>query len=122
MTLMASIRRHGLSDRDTSAHDVCAASHTYRLAHPFEHLWHLTCKSSGDFSITKVTSKPSAKRNVVTLADLAPRHSVLGGSGRRVFGAEPSADRDAAVTDRTVGTKSANNLRAKKHPKVSSQK
>ena len=28
-------------------------------------------------------------RDVVTLADLAPRHEVTGGSGRRVFGSDP---------------------------------
>ena len=28
-------------------------------------------------------------REVVTLADLAPRHEITGGSGRRVFGSDP---------------------------------
>jgi len=32
------------------------------------------------------TSQP--QRDVVTLADLAPRHRVTGGSGRRLFGAD----------------------------------
>lgn len=33
-------------------------------------------------------NKTSA-REVVTLADLAPRHDITGGSGRRVFGSDP---------------------------------
>jgi hypothetical protein len=33
--------------------------------------------------------KSSPARDVVTLADLAPRRDVKGGSQRRVFGAEP---------------------------------
>jgi hypothetical protein len=32
---------------------------------------------------------PSQRREVVTLADLAPRQRVTGGSERRVFGADP---------------------------------
>jgi hypothetical protein len=32
---------------------------------------------------------PTPRRDVITLADLAPRHRVTGGSERRVFGADP---------------------------------
>ena len=31
----------------------------------------------------------TSAREVVTLADLAPRHEITGGSGRRVFGSDP---------------------------------
>lgn len=34
-------------------------------------------------------SNPSKPRDVVTLADLAPRSRVVGGSERRLFGSEP---------------------------------
>jgi hypothetical protein len=34
------------------------------------------------------TSSTPQQRDVVTLADLAPRHRVTGGSERRVFGAD----------------------------------
>jgi hypothetical protein len=32
---------------------------------------------------------PTPRRDVITLADLAPQHRVTGGSERRVFGADP---------------------------------
>ena len=35
-----------------------------------------------------VTTKNDRQREVMTLADLVPRHRVTGGSGRRVFGAD----------------------------------
>jgi len=38
--------------------------------------------------------KNSRPRNVITLADLAPRHDVKGGS-QRVFGSDPIEERDA---------------------------
>jgi hypothetical protein len=42
---------------------------------------------------------PPKPRDVITLADLAPRHTVVGGSERRVFGADvPAATSDAAAT------------------------
>jgi hypothetical protein len=50
-------------------------------------------------------------RDVVTLADLAPRQSVTGGSERRVFGADPLvrandiADARAAARDVKGGKK-----------------
>ena len=34
-------------------------------------------------------SSPSNARDVVTLADLAPRTRIVGGSERRVFGSDP---------------------------------
>jgi hypothetical protein len=37
----------------------------------------------------KPKSSPADRRDVVTLADLAPRHPVTGGSARRIFGADP---------------------------------
>ena len=36
----------------------------------------------------KRKTSPTPQRDVVTLADLAPRHRVTGGSGRRLFGAD----------------------------------
>jgi hypothetical protein len=70
-----------------------------------------------------VSIKLSAKRHVVTLADLAPRHNVLGGSGRRVFGAEPNLPHDAAAKDHTAAgpRNTTKDLPAKKNPKVSSR-
>jgi hypothetical protein len=47
---------------------------------------------------------PSKPRDVVTLADLAPRHRVVGGSERRVFGADAPARRQE---DTMAGTKKA---------------
>jgi hypothetical protein len=35
----------------------------------------------------KHKARPEAKQDVITLKDLAPRHRVMGGSDRRVFGA-----------------------------------
>jgi hypothetical protein len=37
----------------------------------------------------KQKTSPAPRRDVVTLADLAPQHRVTGGSERRVFGADP---------------------------------
>ena len=49
--------------------------------------------------------KPAAKdREVVTLADLAPRRRVIGGSQRTVFGADPVGH---AQEDSMAGTKRA---------------
>lgn len=45
------------------------------------------------------------KRDVVTLADLAPRHRVTGGSERRLFGADPLLGPTGANT--MAGTKKA---------------
>lgn len=74
--------------------------------------------------INTVTSKRSAKRKVVTLADLAPRHDVHGGSGRRVFGAEPSPTHDGTVKDHTAaGTRNTTkDLPAKNNPKLPSKR
>ena len=42
------------------------------------------------------TLKPS---DVVTLADLAPRHRVVGGAQRHVFGADPSGQRGGTMAN-----------------------
>jgi hypothetical protein len=34
-------------------------------------------------------TRPPERRDIVTLADLAPRREVTGGTARRVFGSEP---------------------------------
>ena len=49
--------------------------------------------------------KAPVRRDVITLADLAPRHDVKGGSQRRVFGANPVAE--TAGTDERSDTKAA---------------
>jgi hypothetical protein len=46
-----------------------------------------TSRGSKEFSMAQ--KKDATTRDVVTLADLAPRHDVKGGSQRRVFGADP---------------------------------
>jgi hypothetical protein len=48
-------------------------------------------------------TKPSKPRDVVTLADLSPRHRVIGGRARRVFGSEGPA----APTQEPRGTRKA---------------
>ena len=47
-------------------------------------------------------SSPSNPREVVTLADLAPRTRVVGGSERRVFGSDPL---NAPEKERTMASK-----------------
>ena len=47
------------------------------------HMHSLGGDSTAGMSIMR---KPNGTRDVVTLADLAPRHDIKGGSGRRVFG------------------------------------
>lgn len=56
---------------------------------------------------------PSKPRNVVTLADLAPQRQVLGGSERRVFGADATASQE----DRMAATTKTKDLPAGKNPK-----
>jgi hypothetical protein len=47
-------------------------------------------------------SSPSNARDVVTLADLAPRTRVVGGSDRRVFGSDPLnlSDKERAMASK----------------------
>ena len=63
----------------------------------------------------KKTSTP--RRDVVTLADLAPQHDVKGGSQRRVFGADPvepiSQGRRNEMTPSKASAKRARDLPAK---------
>jgi len=44
-------------------------------------------------------------RDVVTLADLAPRQHVTGGSERRVFGADPLVRADTLAADARVAAR-----------------
>ena len=54
-----------------------------------------------------MTRKPPRenKRDVVTLADLAPRHRVSGGSDRRVFGSDAPVKREEAERAMPKSTK-----------------
>jgi hypothetical protein len=54
----------------------------------------------------KNKTRPAPKQDIVTLADLAPRHRVTGGSERRVFG-----------TDSHLRTLEENAMATKKSPK-----
>jgi hypothetical protein len=47
----------------------------------------------------KRKTPPSPPRDVVTLADLAPRQRVTGGSERRVFGADPLVGEKGRAAD-----------------------
>ena len=70
---------------------------------------HAACNSLGELSSeeTMATKTPrNQARSIVTLADLAPRREVMGGSQRRVFGA--STDNAA---DSTVGPGSSKKLK-----------
>lgn len=58
-------------------------------------------------------SSPSNPREVVTLADLAPRTRIVGGSERRVFGSTLSSPQEDVMA-----TKSAKDLPAKKTVKA----
>ncbi len=49
------------------------------------------------------TTKRDLRRDVMTLADLVPKHRVTGGSGRRVFGAD--APIHATEDETMAGTK-----------------
>jgi hypothetical protein len=66
-----------------------------------------TDRSSGDIE---------TRRDVVTLDDLAPRHDVRGGSGRRVFGADT---KHFAPRSETMATKKTvkKDLQPKNSPK-----
>jgi hypothetical protein len=54
--------------------------------------------------MTRKTPSPKP-RDVVTLADLAPRHRITGGSQQRVFGADANAG--AREVERPVNRKGA---------------
>jgi len=47
-------------------------------------------------------ARPQPKQDIVTLADLAPRHRVTGGSERRVFGSDSHA---RALEEKAMATK-----------------
>jgi hypothetical protein len=71
-----------------------------------------------DFEDHMAQKKQTQKtRDVVTLADLAPRHDVTGGSQRRVFGSDPitpSVDKESRDMKATKPTaKKAKDLPAK---------
>ena len=56
-------------------------------------------------------------KDIVTLADLAPRHDVTGGSRRRVFGADaPLHGRQTSQENTMAGTKKTKDLSPKKSP------
>jgi hypothetical protein len=53
----------------------------------------------------KPRTSPAPRRDVVTLADLAPQHRVTGGSERGVFGADPPKKALSAGKDVNAGKK-----------------
>jgi hypothetical protein len=53
----------------------------------------------------KPKTSPGPRRDVVTLADLAPQRRVTGGSDRRVFGADPPKKDLSAGKDVKAGKK-----------------
>lgn len=50
----------------------------------------------------KHKARPAQKQDIVTLADLAPRHRVTGGSERRVFGTDSNP---RAIEENAMATK-----------------
>ena len=61
-----------------------------------------------------------SKRDIVTLADLAPRHDVRGGHGRQIFGTgavDPIAEAAGRAESRAAGSKKAKDLSPKSNPK-----
>jgi hypothetical protein len=48
----------------------------------------------------KPKTSPTPPRDVVTLADLVPKHRVMGGSERRVFGADPVVQTERAMSSK----------------------
>ena len=58
--------------------------------------------------------KPKGTRDVITLADLAPRHDVKGGSQQRVFGADvsnPAWSSDMKTKLKDLPPKSTSNVK-----------
>ena len=61
-----------------------------------------------------------SKRDIVTLADLAPRHDVRGGLGRQIFGTgavDPIAEAAGRAESRAAGSKKTKDLSPKSNPK-----
>jgi len=53
----------------------------------------------------KNKTRPGQKQDVITLADLAPRHRVTGGSDRRVFGTDshvPALEENPMATKKST--------------------
>ena len=61
-----------------------------------------------------------SKRDIITLADLAPRHDVRGGHGRQIFGTgavDPIAEAAGRAESRAAGSKKTKDLSPKSNPK-----
>jgi len=63
----------------------------------------------------KTNTSPTPLRDVVTLADLAPRQRVVGGGERRVFGADPLVGPKESTM--AASKKATSDLQSKKNVK-----
>lgn len=63
--------------------------------------WQAACPASGPDAVRK-PKPPGTPREIITLADLSPRHDVR--AGRRIFGAEPIGRRKESETSEPPST------------------